>query len=71
VAGIHFSPAPVAGRFWRRPNRFAALVEVEGGRERVHVRNSGRLRELFTPGRVVLLEPAAHANFLQRMSSQT
>jgi sugar fermentation stimulation protein A len=52
----------VAGRFLRRLNRFAALVEVGGRRERVHVRNSGRLRELFTPGRLVLLEPAGHAD---------
>jgi sugar fermentation stimulation protein A len=62
VAGVPFSRPLVAGRFLRRLNRFAALVEVEGGRERVHVRNSGRLRELFTPGRLVLLEPAVHAD---------
>ena len=58
MAGVPFPRPLVAGRFLRRLNRFAALVEVEGGRERVHVRNSGRLRELFTPGRPVLLEPA-------------
>lgn len=59
MAGIRFPRTLVAGRFLRRLNRFAALVEVAGRRERVHVRNSGRLHELFTPGRSVLLEPAA------------
>jgi sugar fermentation stimulation protein A len=58
AAGVRF-PAPlVVGRFARRLNRFAALVRVGGAEERVHVRNSGRLRELLTPGRAVLLEPA-------------
>jgi sugar fermentation stimulation protein A len=58
VTGIRFHRPLVAGRFLRRLNRFAALVEVGERRERVHVRNSGRLRELFTPGRRVLLDPA-------------
>jgi sugar fermentation stimulation protein A len=62
MAGVHFPQALVAGRFLRRLNRFAALVEVEGRRERVHVRNSGRLRELLSPGRFVLLEPAGNPN---------
>ncbi|HYL81816.1 MAG TPA: DNA/RNA nuclease SfsA [Candidatus Acidoferrum sp.] len=57
--GIHFSRPLIAGRFLRRLNRFAALVAVNGKREPVHVRNSGRLRELLRPGRPVLLEPAA------------
>lgn len=56
---IRFPRPLVAGRFVRRLNRFAALVEVNGQREQVHVRNSGRLHELFTPGRPVLLDPAA------------
>lgn len=58
MAGIRFPRPLVPGRFLRRLNRFAALVEVAGRREHVHVRNSGRLHELFTPGRRVLLEPA-------------
>ncbi len=53
---MRFASPLVPGRFLRRLNRFAALVEVGGREERVHVRNSGRLRELFTPGRAVLLE---------------
>jgi len=47
------------GRFITRLNRFAALVEVAGRREMVHVANSGRLRELFEPGRRLLLAPAS------------
>ena len=46
------------GRFLSRLNRFAALVEVGGREEMVHVANSGRLRELFEPGRRLLLAPA-------------
>jgi sugar fermentation stimulation protein A len=48
----------VIGRFVRQLNRFAALVRVGGREEAVHVRNSGRLRELLTLGRTVLLESA-------------
>ncbi len=47
------------GFFLTRLNRFAALVEVAGREEMVHVANSGRLRELFEPGRRLLLAPAA------------
>ncbi len=57
---MDFSQPLVAGRFLWRLNRFAGEVEVEGRRERVHVRNSGRLRELLRPGRPVLLERAGN-----------
>lgn len=46
----------VSGRFLERPNRFIAYVELEGRRERVHVKNTGRCRELLLPGAVVYLE---------------
>ena len=46
------------GFFITRLNRFAALVNVAGREEMVHVANSGRLRELFEPGRRLLLAPA-------------
>ena len=59
MVGIRFPRPLVPGRFIRRLNRFAALVKTQGREERVHVRNSGRLRELLTPGRRVLLDPAA------------
>ncbi len=45
----------VAGTFIRRDNRFKATVEVKGQPVWVHVPNSGRLKELFVPGRPVLL----------------
>lgn len=39
-----------------RPNRFIAHVEVAGKVETVHVKNTGRCRELLTPGAKVYLE---------------
>ena len=45
--------------FVRRLNRFAALVEVNGVELMAHVANTGRMRELLTPGRPVFLRPAA------------
>ena len=44
-------------RFLARPNRFVAQVEVEGRIETVHVKNTGRCRELLMPGRTVYLTP--------------
>ena len=38
------------GRFLARPNRFIALVELEGQTQRCHVPNTGRLGELLLPG---------------------
>ena len=42
--------------FHARPNRFIAEVEVSGRMERVHVKNTGRCRELLVPGCTVYLE---------------
>ncbi len=36
--------------FLNRPNRFIAEVDIEGHRETVHVKNTGRCRELLVPG---------------------
>lgn len=38
----------VAGQFLSRPNRFIAKVEIHGREETVHVKNTGRCRELLT-----------------------
>lgn len=38
------------GHFLDRPNRFIAHVELEGAVETVHVKNTGRCRELLIPG---------------------
>lgn len=44
------------GRFLERPNRFIAHVEIEGQKEIVHVKNTGRCAELFVPGAVVYVQ---------------
>ncbi len=43
------------GVFLERPNRFVALVEVEGKVEVCHVKNTGRCKELLVPGAKVFL----------------
>lgn len=43
------------GTFLDRPNRFIAHVEIDGRRETVHVKNTGRCRELLLPGAEVWL----------------
>ena len=37
-------------KFISRPNRFIAKVEIEGAVETVHVKNTGRCKELLIPG---------------------
>ena len=37
-------------KFIKRPNRFIAEVEIEGQKEIVHVKNTGRCKELLLPG---------------------
>ena len=36
--------------FLKRPNRFIAEVDIDGCREIVHVKNTGRCKELLIPG---------------------
>lgn len=38
------------GIFFDRPNRFIAHVDIGGNRETVHVKNTGRCKELLIPG---------------------
>ena len=45
----------VAGEFLDRPNRFIARVAVAGRLHTVHVKNTGRCRELLVPGSRVFL----------------
>ena len=47
----------VQGRFLSRPNRFIALVELDGAETVCHVKNTGRCRELLVPGAEVYLVP--------------
>lgn len=49
------------GVFCSRENRFIAYVTVDGQRERVHVKNTGRCRELLIEGATVYLEQAEGA----------
>ncbi len=46
----------IPGHFLARPNRFIAQVETAEGIQTVHVKNTGRCRELLVPGAVVYLE---------------
>ena len=44
------------GRFVRRINRFVAQVEIGGWEHTVHVKNTGRMKELLQQGATVWLE---------------
>ena len=44
------------GHFLERPNRFIAYVDIEGRKEKVHVKNTGRCRELLTENALVYLD---------------
>ncbi|MBQ4340786.1 MAG: DNA/RNA nuclease SfsA [Firmicutes bacterium] len=50
------------GRFISRPNRFIAHVDIDGREEVVHVKNTGRCREIFIPGTEVALEESDNPN---------
>ena len=45
----------VEGRFLERPNRFVAKVNIEGREETVHVKNTGRCKELLVNNARVFL----------------
>ena len=51
-----------AAKFIDRPNRFIAHVELDGKTETVHVKNTGRCRELLIPGCTVYLEKGTNPN---------
>ncbi|HEX7713977.1 MAG TPA: DNA/RNA nuclease SfsA [Bacillota bacterium] len=53
-------PSIVRGVFLDRPNRFIAKVMIDGILETVHVKNTGRCREILRPGAAVILERAGH-----------
>lgn len=50
----------VRGVFVSRPNRFVARVEIDGTMETVHVKNTGRCREILVPGATVVLEDSGN-----------
>ena len=45
----------IKAKFVARPNRFIAFCELDGKRETVHVKNTGRCRELLVPDCTVYL----------------
>lgn len=49
-------PNITEGIFISRPNRFIAQVEIEGRTETVHVKNTGRCREILISGARVFLQ---------------
>ena len=52
----------VKGTFLERPNRFIAKVEIGGAVETVHVKNTGRCRELLVPGCTVWCQRSDNPN---------
>jgi len=52
----------VKGTFLARPNRFIAHVELDGSVETVHVKNTGRCRELLPAGAEVWCEVSNNPN---------
>lgn len=46
----------VKARFVERPNRFVAVVDLDGNNTPVHVKNTGRCKELLVSGAMVYLE---------------
>lgn len=48
------------GRFESRPNRFIAYVNIVGRTEKVHVKNTGRCRELLTENAQVFLNKSSN-----------
>ena len=55
-------PNMVPGHFLSRPNRFIAHVEIGGREEIVHVKNTGRCRELLQPGAAVWCQESSNPN---------
>ena len=56
---MHY-PNMVPGRFLARPNRFIAHAEINGQTEIVHVKNTGRCRELLPVGAEVWCQRSAN-----------
>ena len=61
VIPMHY-PNMVPGTFLSRPNRFIAHVEIDGQEEVVHVKNTGRCRELLPKGAQVWCQRSDNPN---------
>ncbi|MBE6007795.1 MAG: DNA/RNA nuclease SfsA [Lachnospiraceae bacterium] len=51
----------IKAKFIERPNRFIAVCDINGKEERVHVKNTGRCKELLVKGAEVFLEESDNA----------
>ena len=58
---MHY-PNMTPGIFRFRPNRFIAHVEIDGNKETVHVKNTGRCRELLPAGAQVWCQESDNPN---------
>ena len=58
---MHY-PNMVTGIFHARPNRFIAHIEIDGQMETVHVKNTGRCRELLPVGAQVWCQRSGNPN---------
>ena len=58
---MHY-PNMVPGTFLSRPNRFIAHVVIDGQEEIVHVKNTGRCKELLPPGAEVWCQRSENPN---------
>ena len=52
----------IPGKFLSRPNRFVAKVEIDSQVHTVHVKNTGRCRELLTPNATVWCQKSDNPN---------
>ncbi|MCT4685759.1 DNA/RNA nuclease SfsA [Vallitalea sp.] len=52
----------VEGVFLERPNRFIAKVLIDGNLETVHVKNTGRCKEILTKGTKIFLQKSNNPN---------
>lgn len=58
---MHY-PNMISGTFLARPNRFIAHIEIDGQVETVHVKNTGRCRELLPAGAEVWCQKSGNPN---------
>src|SRR5699024_9129830 len=52
----------VKGTFLERPNRFISYCKVDNNIEKVHVKNTGKCKELLIPNCIVYLEESDNPN---------
>ena len=50
----------ITAKFIERPNRFIAYVDIAGERTKVHVKNTGRCKELLRDNAEVYLEQSGN-----------